>query len=77
MPAAAVASLTPAIAGISGTLVGASGETADDMASPAENIIVGAGQSASASAQDPAIHVLATSSDPKTEMAGTSPAMTS
>src|SRR5665647_1577659 len=31
MPAAAVASLTPAIAGISGTSVGASGETADDM----------------------------------------------
>src|SRR5207342_224966 len=31
MPAAAVASLTPAIAGISGTSVGASGETAVDM----------------------------------------------
>jgi hypothetical protein len=31
MPAAAVASFTPAIAGISGTWVGASGEMADDM----------------------------------------------
>src|SRR5450631_2492477 len=31
MPAAAVASFTPAIAGISGTWVGASGEIADDM----------------------------------------------
>src|SRR5580700_5171935 len=32
MPAAAVASLTPAIAGMSGTSVGVSGETEDDMA---------------------------------------------
>src|SRR5579871_6560784 len=35
MPAAAVASLTPAIAGISGTSVGASGETASDIGDPA------------------------------------------
>src|SRR5258707_14576809 len=34
MPAAAVASLTPAIAGISGTSVGARGETAVDMRAP-------------------------------------------
>src|SRR5580704_1086005 len=34
MPAAAVASFTPAIAGISGTSVGASGETAVDMGMP-------------------------------------------
>src|SRR5258708_17635914 len=31
MPAAAVASLTPAMAGMSGTSVGASGETEEDM----------------------------------------------
>src|SRR5690349_24567453 len=36
MPAAAVASVTPAIAGMSGTRLGASGETADVMRPPAE-----------------------------------------
>src|SRR5262245_26258682 len=38
MPAAAVASLTPAIAGMSGTSVGASGEMAVDMRASGERI---------------------------------------
>src|SRR6185369_8917874 len=44
MPAAAVASLTPAIAGISGTSVGARGETAVDMRAPcwARSMVAGA-----------------------------------
>ncbi|MCX7297615.1 MAG: hypothetical protein NTU64_12235, partial [Hyphomicrobiales bacterium] len=33
-PASAVASFTPAISGMSGTLVGARGETAEDMCEP-------------------------------------------
>src|SRR5579864_8921547 len=51
MPASAVASLTPAIAGISGTSVGASGEMAEDMAAALR-----IGETVTAGPLIPAIH---------------------